>query len=181
MLVLWRRVESCPKSCHEPKPGQCAVAGTQAGDKAALRGTHSLAAHMWARISFPHTVPAAVRAAQMQPCSRQPGANLPLPLMWPGWHFPQRCQAVSPCLSGTHKYLQAGLAGPCAGVREAPVLGVSCRVSRVGGSGKWDGLLSSCPQQGCSLVIRTVPQLSSAAGSLFLSLHFPPPSPLPAG
>lgn len=39
---------------------------------------------------------------------RQPGANLPLPLMWLGWHFPQCCQAVSPCLSGTHKYLQQG-------------------------------------------------------------------------
>lgn len=146
---------------------------SQAGDKAALGGTHSLTAHCWARISFAHTVPAAVGAAQ-----RQPGAKLPLPLMWLGWHFPERCQAMSPCLSGAHEYLQAELAGPWDGLREAPVLGLSCRVR---GSGKWDGLLSSCPQQGCSLVIRTVPQLSSTAGSLFLSPHFPPSSPLSAG
>lgn len=171
---LWMRAGSCPKSCQEPKPGQCVVARAQARDKAALPGTHSLAAHMWARISFPHTVPAALGAAQMQP-----GANLPLPLMWLGW--PQGCKAVSPRLTGTHEYLQAGLAGPCAGLREAPVLGGSCRVSRVGGSGKWDGLLCSCPQQGCSLVIRIVPQLSSTAGSLSPSSHFPPPSPLSAG
>lgn len=115
---------------------------------------------------------------------RQPGANLPLPLMWLGWHFPQCCQAVSP-----FKRVFLGHASICSRAgramcwvrEEAPVLGVSCRVSRMGGSGKWDGLLSSCPQQGCSLVIRTVPQLSSAAGSLFLSPHFPPPSPLSAG
>lgn len=45
--------------------------------------------------------------------------------MWLGWHFPQPCQAMSPCLSGTLNNLQAGLAGPCAGVREAPVLGAA--------------------------------------------------------
>lgn len=175
---LRRRAESCPKSCHEPKRSQRVASGAQAGDKAALVAQAAWQLTCGQGSAFPTQYLQQWELLECNHAPRQPGANLPLPLMWLGWHVPQRCQAVSPRLSGTGEYLQAGLAGPCAGVREAPVLGVSCRV---GGSGKWDGLLSSCPQQGCSLVIRTVPQLSSAAGSLFPSPHFPPPCPLSAG
>lgn len=48
---------------------------------------------------------------------------------------------MSPCLSGTLN-LQAGLAGPCAGVREAPVLGAA---EGEQGGGAQKGGMGSCP------------------------------------
>lgn len=175
-----RRAGSCPRSCHELKPGHCAADRAQAGGEAARHSTHS-----------PTSSPAGMaQLSQHNTCSsgscstgshapRQPGANLPLSLMWLGWHFPQHCQAMSPCLSGTREYLQAKLVGPHAGVSEAPVLLASCRVSRAGGSGKRDGLLSGCPHQGCSLVIRTGPHTRLHCRKFVLVTPFPTSLPSP--
>lgn len=136
-------------------------------------------AHQWARLSFPNTIPAAAGATPQ--AATLPGSPVLtcLSLSWLGWHFPQRCQAMSPCLSGMRGYPQAKLAGPHAGASEASVLQGSCRASRTGGSGKRDGLLSGCPHQGCCLVITPSPHARLRCRKFVLVTPFPTSLPSP--
>lgn len=108
-----RRAGSCPRSCHEPKPGHCTADGAQAGGEAPRHSTHSKTSSPvgTAQLSQHNTCSSGSHSTGSH-TPRQPGANLPLPLV--AWMaFPSALPSHEP-LSFWDAWVSAGKAGRAA-------------------------------------------------------------------